>query len=99
MAKINIIEFMGFKGFDYLYTDASSMKPAFIFMDRENDIIIKVYSGQLYEFVYTNDKMVGLLVSGKYENVYDVRIFTARYNGFIGTVNKIKQAYGIGITK
>ncbi len=93
MAKISIIEFMAFKGFDYLYVDFSQSRPGFMFIDTEEDIIVKVYQDEQYEFIYTNKQMNGFLTSGEHENIYNVQDFTKRYNAFIETVNKMKEIF------
>lgn len=92
--KLKLIDIMSIYKFSVAKEYENSTDIVFI---NENDILCRVYAFERFEFIYTNDCMLGMLTSGVFE-LYNTNIgqFEQILIEFTETVNKLKDAYNIG---
>lgn len=93
-SRNRLVNIMKERGFVLTKIGKEQLEPDFTFINTEPeiDIIVEVkrYYLGLYEFVYTNDKMFGILRSGDLLHIEDNKDFDKKLFMFLRTVDKLR---------
>lgn len=85
--EFNMFYAMEQRGYEHMMFD--ERKYTFV----KDKIICEVYKDNKFEMIYTNDKMLGLLVSGKLDGISDDKIFSEIENRFLLSIKSLEETY------